>query len=67
MKNTLPKINKYENTHKKWCLTNMALPVEKKCPKVIFQGLSRVVLKREFLNLLYNSDPCSWDFKITFF
>ena len=67
MTNTLLKIDTYENTHKKWCLTNMALPVQKKCSKVIFQRLSRVILKREFLKLLYDSDPCTWGFKITFF
>ena len=45
-----PKIEKYD-THKKWCLTKMAQLV-KKYPQVISQGLSRVIFKTEFLNLL---------------
>ena len=53
MTNTPPEIDKYD-THKKWCLTKMA-HFAKKCPKVICQGLSRVIFKKEFLNLLYDS------------
>ena len=37
--NTPPKIDKYDDTHKKWCLTKMA-HLTKKCPKGICQGLS---------------------------
>ena len=48
-----PEIDKYD-THNKWCLTKMA-QLMKICQQVISQGLSRVVFKRELLNLLYDS------------
>ena len=40
-----------------------------KCPKVIYvcQGLTRVIFKKEFLNLSYDSDSWQWSFKIEFF
>ena len=41
--------------------------VAKKCPKIICQGLSGVIFEREFLNLLYDLNPWSWNFKIKFF
>ena len=42
----------------------------KKCPEVIckgFTGITWVTFKRKFLNLLYDSDSWSWDFKVEFF
>ena len=33
----------------------------------ICQGLSWVIFKRKFLNLLYDSGSWSWDFKVEFF
>ena len=39
----------------------------KKLSKVICQGLSWAIFKSEFLNLLYDSGPWSWDLKIEFF
>ena len=40
----------------------------KKCPKFICQGqLNWVIFKRKFLNLLYDPDSWSWDFKVKFF
>ena len=60
MANNQPKIDKYD-IQKKWCLAKMS-HLAKKC-----QGLSRVIFKRKFLNLLYESDSWSWDFKIKFF
>ena len=60
MTNTPSEIDKYD-THKKWCFTNME-HLAKKC-----QGLSRVIFERKFLNLLYDLDSWSWDFKVEFF
>ena len=37
---------------------------EKMLKSYICQGLSRVIFKRKFLNLLYDSDSWSWDFQI---
>ena len=51
---------------KKWSLKNIA-HLAKKCPEIICQGLSWVVFKRKFLNLLYAPDLWSWDFKVEFF
>ena len=53
--------NRQYNTYKKWCLIKMT-HLAKKC-----QGLSWVIFKRKFLNLLYDSDSWSWDFKVEFF
>ena len=60
-----PEIDKYD-TQKKWCLIKMA-HLAKKCAEVICHGLSWVIFKRKFLNLLYDSDSWSWDFKVEFF
>ena len=60
--NTPPEIDKYD-TQKTWCFTKMAHLV-KKCT---CQGLSWVIFKRKFLNLLYDSDSWSWDFKVEIF
>ena len=65
MMNNSAEIGKYD-THKKSCLTKIA-HLAKKCPKVFCQGLSLVIFKSEFLNLLYDSDSWSLDFKIEFF
>ena len=41
---------------------------QKKCPKFICQGeLNCVIFTRKFLNLLYDPDSWSWDFKVKFF
>ena len=60
-----PEIDKYD-TQKKWCLIKMA-HLAKKCAEVICHGLSWVIFKRKFLNLLYDSDSWSLDFKVEFF
>ena len=52
-------------TYKKWGLTIMA-HLAKKFPDVIWHGLSWVIFKRKFLNLLYGSDSWSWDFTVEF-
>ena len=66
MTNTRPEIDKYD-THKTWCLTKM-VQLAKKMPKsYICQGLSGVIFKREFLNLLHGSDLWLMDFKVEIF
>ena len=42
MANTPPKIDKYDNIHKKWCLTEI-VHLAKKFPKAIFQGICQVI------------------------
>ena len=64
MTNTPPEIDKYDS-HKKWCLTKLK-HLAKKCPKVICQGMNSAIFKMKFLNLLYDSDSWSWDFKVEF-
>ena len=64
--------DKYSNWNKQiwhpknWSLRKM-VHLAKKCPDVICQGLSWGIFKGKFLNLLYNSDSWSWDFKVEFF
>ena len=65
MTNTPHKIGKY-NTCKKWLIKKMAHYAEKG-QKVICQERSWVILKRKFLSLLYQSDPCWWNVEIEFF
>ena len=62
MINTSPKIDKYD-THKKWGFTKMThLAIKSYLPMTELNGF-----KREFLNLLYDSDSWSWVFKVNFF
>ena len=61
---TLPEIEKLD-TQKTWCFTKMAY-LAKKYPRIICQGLRSMIFKRKFLNLLYDSDSWSWEFKVKF-
>ena len=65
MTNSLLEIDKFD-TQRKWWLKKMA-HLAKKCPEVICQGLSWMIFKRKFLNLLHDSNSCSWNFKVCFF
>ena len=51
---------------KKWSVKKIAHLV-KKCQEIICQGLGWVIFKWKFLNLLYDPDLWSWDFKVEFF
>ena len=69
MTNTPPEIDKHD-TYKKWCLTKMAhFVLCKKMPKgyICQRQLRWVIFKSKFLNLSYDSDSWSWDFKVKFF
>ena len=61
---TLPEIEKLD-TQKTWWFTKMA-HLAKKYPRIICQGLRSMIFKRKFLNLLYDSDSWSWEFKVKF-
>ena len=65
MINTLYEMDKYD-TRKKCCFTKMA-NLAKECPKTIYQGLSWVIFKRQFLNLLCDSNSWSRYFKVNLF
>ena len=56
----VPEIDKYD-THKRWRLQKWHT-LRKDYP--VYQRMNWVIFKRKLLNLLYDSDSWSWDFKV---